>query len=489
MSEYRLLSTLDPITLVEGVARIVVIASSDGRDVRALYQIMEFRGFEKLSVGRHVEDMPRIVSTICGFCSWSHHLVSGKAVDAIVGRKPPVRAELTRMLVNYIQILDSHLLHFGFIGLPDLTLWGESQRDITRLLARNPEIASIALKTRSILRKAEKKLVGKIQHGPVVVPGGVARGLTRDDLEELDKALVEINSAVDALHRFFDEKIVKSELFKKLLESEEFTMRCYSMGLAKNGALEHYDGVLRVVDSKGRIIHEITSPALYTDILGEALVSWNNATLPYYKPAGFKLPSEESTIMVGPLARLNVAERVPGERASDEYRRLVEMAGGKPLSNVVLYHWARLVEIIHSVEMLTELMRDPRLLEGETVNFTGKFESRGVGVIEAPRGVLIHDYSVDENAVVTRARIITPTTINNTAINTNLSKASTRLVEEIRSTGRPSSSTISLLESVVRAYDPCNSCATHCIRVGDKEITTSFSIVVLSDRGEVLWRG
>ncbi|MCC6024960.1 MAG: Ni/Fe hydrogenase subunit alpha [Desulfurococcaceae archaeon] len=489
MGEYRLLSALDPITLVEGVARVVIVTSSDGGDVRALYQIMEFRGFEKLAQGRHVEDMPRIVSTICGFCSWSHHLASGKAVDAVFGRKPPARAELTRVLVNYVQILDSHLLHFAFIGLPDLALWGEKQRDITKLLAKSPEVASAALKTRTALKRLEKRLVGKIQHGPVVVPGGVARGLTREDLGELEKALRDVSGAFNTLYKFFEERVVKSELFKRLLESEEFTVRCYSMGLVRGGALEHYDGALRVVDSKGRVVHELASPAEYTSVIGEALVEWNHATLPYYKPAGFKFPDEESTIMVGPLARLNVAEKVPGEKASWEYKRLLEAAGGKPVSNVALYHWARLVEIIYSLEALDEMTRDSRLLEGEVVSFTGTPSSRGVGIVEAPRGVLIHDYSVAEDFTVTRARIITPTTINNTAINTNLSRVSARLVREVRSSGRPSPETVSLLESIVRSYDPCNSCATHCVRIGGEVLTTSFTIVVLNERGEVLWRG
>jgi len=487
MAEYKLLKTLDPITLVEGVARIIIVTS--GNDIKALYQIMEFRGFEKIAVNRQVEDLPRVVSAICGFCSWSHHLASGKAVDAVFGRKPPLRAELTRILVNYMQILDSHLLHFSFIGLPDLVLWGEDQRDIVKLLSKNPEITSLALKTRSLLKKIESKLMGKIQHGPVVLPGGVCRGFTREDITEVEKTLVEISKAVEVLYKFFDEKIVKSELFKKLLEREEFTMKCYSMGLVKEGALEFYDGVLRVVDSKGRVVSETSNPLLYTNIIGEALTSWSHATLPYYKPAGAKLFSEESAVMVGPLARLNVSEKVPGERASEEYKRLIDMAGGKPLSNIVLYHWARLVEILHSLEMISELTRRQELFEGDVVSFTGKPESRGVGVIEAPRGTLIHDYSVDDNMVVTKARIITPTTINNTTINTNLSKASVQLVKEIRSVGNPSPETITTLESIIRAYDPCNSCATHCVRLGGRELTTSFSIIVLNEKGEVLWWG
>jgi coenzyme F420-reducing hydrogenase alpha subunit len=489
VSEYRLLSTLDPVTLVEGVARVVIVTSSDGSDVKALYQIMEFRGFEKLSVGRHVEDMPRIVSAICGFCSWSHHLDSGKVVDAVFGRKPPVRAELTRKLVNYIQILDSHLLHLAFIGLPDLALWSESQRDIVKLLSRSPEVASTALKTRTVLKKLEKKLVGKIQHGPVVVPGGVTRGFTRDDLDELNKALNEISSHVDVLYRFFDEKIIRSGHFKKLLESEEFTMRALSMGLVRNNLLEHYDGVLRVVDSKGRVVHELVNPAQYTDIIGEALVDWNYSTLPYYKPAGFKLFSEESTLIVGPLARLNVADKIPGERANEEYKRLIEEGGGKPLSNVLLYHWARLVEIIHSIEALADLSGDSRLLEGEIVDMTNNPRSRGVGIIEAPRGVLLHDYSVKDDFTITKARIISPTTFNNMAMNTNLTRVSGRLVREVKSSSKPSPETVSIIESIIRSYDPCNSCATHCMRIGDMEITTSFSIVVVNEDGEVLWRG
>lgn len=487
MAGYRPLIALDPVTLVEGVARVVVV--TDGRDVRALYQIMEFRGFEKLAVGRHVEDLPKVMSAICGFCSWSHHLVSGKAVDSLFGRRPPVRARLTRTLLNYIQVLDSHLLHLTFIGLPDLVLWGEDRRDIVKLMSKNPGVASIALRTRSLLKKAEKRFVGKIQHGSLVLPGGVCRGLTEEDLAELRSTLAEVGKAVEELRRFFEERIARSEQFRRLLAREDLSMRCYSMGLVRGDSLELYDGTLRVVDSKGRVVEEVEDPAAYTNVVGEALVSWNNATLPYYKPAGPKFFSEESTLMVGPLARLNVAKEVPGERASEEYGKLIDAAGGKPLSNVVLYHWARLVEVLHCLEMIERLTESRELLEGELVDLAGSPRSRGVGIVEAPRGTLIHDYSMDDRMVATRARVITPTTINNTAINISLGKASARLVEEVRSEGRPSPETVATFESIIRSYDPCNSCATHCVRVGSRELSVSFRIVVLNERGEVLWQG
>ncbi|MCC6046102.1 MAG: Ni/Fe hydrogenase subunit alpha [Ignisphaera sp.] len=487
MADFNVVASLDPLTLVEGIARIVVVTS--GNEVRALYQIMEFRGYEKLAIGRHVEDMPRLMSTICGVCSWSHQLASGKAVDAIFGRELTTRAKLTRNLVNYIQVLDSHLLHISFIGLPDLALWGEAERDIIKLMSKNPEVVSAALKTRSLLKQLEKKLVGKIQHGPLVVPGGVCKGITREEIVEVEKVLQEINSSIELFYKFFDERLVKSQLFKELLQRDEFTMRGYSMGLVKEGALELYDGALRVVDHKGRTVNEAGNPVTYADVIGEAMASWNYGMLPYYKPAGLKLFSEESTIFVGPLARLNVAEKVPGEKAGEEYKRLVEVAGGKPMSNVVLYHWARLVETLHCIEMINEIIRNPALFEGDVTTLAGESRSRGVGIVEAPRGILVHDYTVNSDFTVTKARVITPTTINNTAINTSLSKVSMQLAKEIKSAGKPSAETVTMLESIVRAYDPCNSCATHCMKIGERRIVTSFRIVVINEKGDVLWQG
>lgn len=485
---FKLVTALDPITLIEGIARIVIV--TDGSDVKALYQIMEFRGFEKLVIGRHVEDVPRIVSTVCGVCSWAHQLASAKAVDMIFGRSLPPRAELMRRLANFIQVLDSHLLHFAFIGLPDIALWGEDGRDIIKLMTKHPEVVSAALKTRSLLKQLEMKLVGKIQHGPLVVPGGIVKGVNREEIEEVKPILKQLNEAIELLQKFFEERIVRSKLFKDLLQRDEFTLKGYSMGLVRNGNLELYDGVLRVVDSKGRVVNEVSKPELYIDVLGEAMVSWNHAMLPYYKPAGFKLFSEESTIFVGPLARLNVVEKVPGEKAGEEYKKLVEEAGGKPMTNIMLYHWARLVEILHCFEMINKILEDPTLYEGKIINLSGEVRSRGVGIVEAPRGTLIHDYTVDvSKLVVTKARLIVPTTINNMAINTSLSKLSTQLAREIKSRGRPSAETITKMESIVRAYDPCNSCATHAIRIDGRKIVSSFHIVVLNERGEVLWQG
>jgi coenzyme F420-reducing hydrogenase alpha subunit len=487
VSEYRLYKVLDPVTLVEGVARVVIVTGD--REVRAVYQIMEFRGFEKLAIGRKMEELPRIMSAICGVCSWSHHLVSGKAVDMVFGRRPTPRSTLIRKLVNYIQVLDSHLLHFALIGLPDVTLWGETQRDISKLLAKNPGLVEAALKTRSLLKVLENKLIGKIQHGGFVVPGGVTRGFNRDEMAEAEKILGEVSELTIKLHEFFKDRVVYSGLLRKLAERGEFDLKAYNLGLVSGGDLELYDGALRLIDSRGRIVAEIADNSKYSDLIGEATVPWNYATLPYYKQAGFKLFSEESTILVGPLARINVSSRVRGEKASLEYGELLEYAGGKPISNLLYAHWARLVEIIHCIEMMKEIMDKPELYEGELVNTTGSPVERGVGVVEAPRGILIHDYTGNEELIATSARVITPTTINNMAINTNLTKVSGRLVEEIRSKGEPSRETIAIMESMIRAYDPCNSCATHVLRINGHSQPVSFTLMVVSEKGEVLWRG
>lgn len=476
----------DPITRIEGTARLVFVV--DGENVKAYYQIMEFRGFEKLAVERHVEELPRIMSAICGVCSWSHHLASGKAIDVVFGRKPPPRAEVTRMLASHVQIIDSHLLHLGVMALPDLVFWRNGSRDILRLYRDHPEVASAALKARKVVRNIENKLGGKLQHASLVVPGGVSKALSKDDVNEIQKWFVELKSTVSTIHRFFDEHIKTSTEFRKVIEDDKFKIKALSMGLTKNGAIEFYDGKLKIVDWKGRVIEEIDDALKYIEVIGEAVVNWSYSKQPYYKPIGWRNFEEGSTFIVGPLARLNVAEKVYGEAAQSEYGEMID-AAGKPFLNVMLSHWARLVEILHCTEAIESILNDEeRLLEGETVDLSGTPKFEGVGIVEAPRGTLIHHYKTDEIYVTKYANVITPTTFNSPTMSINLNKVGSQLVKEIKAYGKPMPESLSILESIVRAYDPCNSCATHCVVINNAKVFVSFDLIVITPDGEVLWR-
>ena len=478
----------DPITRVEGTARIVFVV--DGEHTKAYYQVLEFRGFERLAVGRHIEELPRIMSAICGVCSWSHHLVSGKAIDAVFGRSPPPRAKLTRMLANYIQIIDSHLLHLGVMALPDLVYWGDGRRDVLRLYRDHPEVATAALKARRVVRNIENKLGGKLQHAALVVPGGVSRGLSKDDVSEIQKWFIELKSLTSTLHKFFNEHIKSGREFREALKDERFMLRGLSMGLVRDGFLEFYDGVLKIVGGDGRVVEEITDPLRYAEVIGEGVADWSYAKLPYYRLLGWSNFEEGSTLIVGPLARLNVADKVYGETAQKEYGEMVDCVGGKPLSNILLYHWARLIEILHGVEAVEDILyaHERDLLEGDTLDLGGAPKPEGVGILEAPRGTLIHHYRAGENYTTIYANVITPTTFNNPAINISLNKVGPRLAKEIKTYGKPEPETLSMMESIVRAYDPCNSCATHCIYLNNVEVSISFNLVVINLEGDVLWR-
>ena len=478
----------DPITRVEGSARIVFVV--DGESVRAYYQVLEFRGFEKLAVNRHIEELPRIMSAICGVCSWSHHLASAKAVDMIFGRSPPPRAKLTRILANYIQIIDSHLLHLGIMAFPDLIYWGDGRRDILRLYRDYPEIAAAALKARSIVKHIENKLGGKFQHAALAVPGGISRGLLKDDINEILKWFAELRPVVSTLHKFFDEHIKNNKKFREALKDNRFVLRGLSMGLVRDGFLEFYDGVLKIVDHNGKVVEEITDSLKYAEVIGEGIADWTYAKLPYYRRSNLRILDEASTFIVGPLARLNVADKVYGNAAQSEYGEMIDEAGGKPILNILFYHWARLIEILHSVDAIEDILHthERELLEGDTMDLRETFRPEGVGILEAPRGTLIHHYRAGENYITTYANIITPTTFNNSSINISLNKVCSRLAKEIKAYGRPEPETLSIVESIIRAYDPCNSCATHCLYLNNMELSISFKLIVINSNGEVLWR-
>ena len=452
---------IDPVTRVEGEARVVVVIDGSNGVDEVYYQIIAGRGYESFCVGRAIEELPRITSTVCGVCSWAHHMVSGKALDDLLGRELPEPARKLREFAYYMQIIDSHLLHFGIMALPDLLMHDAppADRNIIGMLKVEPRIASIVLKSRDYIKQIEKILGGKPIHAAFVLPGGVTRGLKQEDVEKLKNLLSELRKIIDEIVDFFNKKIVKSETYQNYLYDEAYMLRTYYMGLVGEGnSLTFYDGLLKIIDSKGREV-AVFKASEYTEYIAEHVTNWSYSKFPYLKKIGWKGFNEEYILRVGPLARLNIVDKVPSEKASEEYKFMIETLGGKPIHNTMAYHWARIIETLYSIERMEEMIDDHDLTSKDVVNLEGEPRYEGVGVIEAPRGTLIHHYRANEKLVATHVNIITPTTFNNAAINTELKK----VVKKALANNKIDHVSLNKVEISIRAYDPCNSCAAHYI--------------------------
>ena len=459
--ESRVLS-IDPVTRLEGSTRVIIQVDERNRVREVFYQVLELRGFEAFCKGRAIEELPRITSAICGVCSWSHHIASGKAVDAVLGRKPPELAIELRRFAKYIQIIDSHLLHLCIMALPDFVLDYTSPelRNIVRLMKSEPKLVRTILRSRRAIVKIEEVLGGKPIHAAFMVPGGVARRLSREELEELDALTKDLRKYIYSITEFFNKKVVNSKRFQDLLSNEAYMLKTLYIGLVgRVGELEFYDGDLRIIDSRGREVAKFKA-CDYAKYIAERSSNISYSKFPYPKWLEQSEYSEECIFRTGPLARINVIEKLDAERANEEYKYMLEILGSKPIHSTLAYHWARVIECLYCIEkMCTILSEDTVLIEGDVVDLYGQPEYEGVGVVEAPRGTLIHHYRTDEDLITTYVNIITPTTINNTAINTELRKVVTVLWRN----GELNYETINRIEVSIRAYDPCNSCATHLL--------------------------
>ncbi len=445
--------TIDPVTRLEGHARITLHLDDDGQVADARFHVTEFRGFEKFCEGRPLWEMPGITGRICGICPVSHLLASAKAGDDILAVAIPPAADKLRRLMNLGQIIQSHALSFFHLSAPDLLLGMDSdpaKRNVFGLMAAEPKIARDGIRLRQFGQEVIEALGGKKIHPSWAVPGGVRAPLGEEGRDRLKARLPEaMRIAEEAL-----------ELFQKI--SGRFSEEADALGnfpslflglVTRDGGWEHYDGVLRVMDAEGAIIADKVDPREYRTLIGEAVEPWSYLKFPYYKEHGYP----NGAYRVGPLARLNICERMPTPLAEQARRKFRQTAGEKPVTSSFFYHYARLVEIIASVETAALLLDDPDLLSSRVRAEAGINRTSGVGVSEAPRGTLFHDYQVDEHGLILKVNLIIATGQNNLAMNRTVLQAARHY---IRNREIPEGF-LNRIEAGVRAFDPCLSCSTH----------------------------
>jgi NAD-reducing hydrogenase large subunit len=414
--------------------------------------VVEFRGFEKFCEGRPMSEMPSITPRICGICPVSHLLASAKAGDAILAVEVPPAADKLRRLMNLAQIVQSHALSFFHLSAPDFLLgWDTAvdKRNVFGIMAANPELARAGIRLRQFGQEVIEILGGKKIHPAWAVPGGVRSPLTEEGRARIRAWLPEA----------FATTKLALELFKKVLKSHEKETQIFGnfpslfMGLvAPDGSWEHHGGKLRFTDSSGSIIADQLDPQKYYEFIGEAVQKNSYLKSPYYTPLGFP----DGMYRVGPLARLNVCEQLGVPQADQELKNFKSYGRGAVTSSF-LYHYARLIEILASIEFIERYMDDPELLSEHLRADAGINTLRGVGASEAPRGTLFHDYTVDRDGVLTKVNLVIATGQNNLAMNQTVTQIARHYV---RGNTIPEAM-LNRVEHGIRCYDPCLSCSTH----------------------------
>jgi NAD-reducing hydrogenase large subunit len=445
--------TIDPVTRIEGHARITLQLDDSGEVADARFHLTQFRGFEKFCEGRPYREMPALTARTCGICPVSHIVASNKACDDLLSVAVPPTAEKLRRLINLAQIVQSHALSFFHLSSPDLLLGWDADigsRNIFGVMRTHPEVAKDGIRLRQIGQTIIETLGGKKIHPTWVVPGGVSEALTAAKREAILALLPE---GLEIAKRSY-------ALYKTLVP--RFTEEATHFGAAPTlflslvgprGHLEHYDGVLRVKDADGRIVEDQVPPAEYARIVGEAAEDWSYMKFPYYKPMGYPA----GVYRVGPLARLNNADACGtpyADVALAEFRMLQEQG---PVTSSLHYHYARLVEIIYAVEMMERLLKDPDILSTRVRARARSNRDEGIGVAEAPRGTLMHHYRIDDDGLVTWVNLIIATGHNNLAMNQSIRQVAQAYVDG----NRLQEGMLNRVEAVIRCYDPCLSCASH----------------------------
>ncbi|MEM2294974.1 MAG: Ni/Fe hydrogenase subunit alpha [Candidatus Korarchaeota archaeon] len=455
---------ISPATRLEGEAEIKIFLDEKGKVKDTFFQVLEFRGFEKFCVGRPVEELPGIVTRICGVCPWAHHMASAKAVDMVFGREPTPAAKKIRELGYCAHILDSHSVHLYALALPDFALSPGAprrERSLVGLYKSNPELVKKVLEMRDKIVRIEEIIGGKAIHPVTAIPGGVSKPLSKEEVEEIRNYAKELLKFSTETVELLNGILQRSE-YKDIIFGDYYHLETYYAGLVdKNNKLNFYDGRIRVVDKKGNEAF-VFEPKDYLDYIGEKVVEWSYTKMPYLKKIGWRgIDTSSGIYRVGPLGRLNASNGFATEKAQEYYKQFVETFG-KPAHHTMAYHFARAIEMVYAAERMFELVEDSELLSRDVVNYDGKFSGFGVGVVEAPRGLLIHHYEADERGITTKVNLIIPTTMNNSSINLDIKKVASKLL----TAGKFDDKVLNMIEMAFRAYDPCLACSTHSIPGG-----------------------
>jgi NAD-reducing hydrogenase large subunit len=445
---------IDPITRIEGHSKVTIQLDDRGEVADAHFHVTQFRGFERITQGRPVHELPSIMARICGICPVSHLVASAKAVDDIMAVDPPPTGEDLRRLINLGQIVQSNALSFFHLSSPDLLFGFDAdpgKRHIVAVARENPGLAHDGIGLRRWGQRIIELLGGKRIHPSGIVPGGVAEPLRAEVRDEILAGVPEAIAATQRALAWYTAEMVRWEE-----EAATFgDFRSAFMGLVDaQGNIDHYGGWLRVIDADGGILADRLDPRRFHEVIGEAAEPWSYLKSTYWKPSGYP----EGIYRVGPLARLNVADAT-GTPLADAELEAFRARVGRIASSSFHYHYARLIDILHCIERIEQLLRGPDILSPRVRSTAGINRNEGVGVSEAPRGTLMHHYRVDDDGLVEWVDLVIATGHNNMAMNRSVAQVARHYVKG----DRIEEPMLNRVEAVIRCYDPCLSCSTHAL--------------------------
>src|SRR5512135_2051196 len=447
--------TIEPVTRIEGHAKVTIRMNDNGTVDHAYLHINEFRGFEKFCEGRMAFEMPQITPRICGICPVSHHLAAAKANDDLYGCPPPRPANLLRELMHMGQIIQSHGMHFFELSGPDLLLGFDADpayRNVVGLIGADPALTLKAVNLRKFGQEIIKTLGGRRLHPVFAVPGGVNKALKADERDYIRSGMADAIATTQA-----GIQIMKDWAAKNQEDINKFAVLStgYFGLVTPNNGLELYDGNVRLIDRAGQQLEKFDGRN-YLDYIAEHVEDWSYLKFPYYKKLGWP----NGVYRVGPLGRCNASDLIETPLANEELKQFKALGNGKPVEHTLYYHYARLIEVLFAIERVGMLLDDPDIMSTDILNTRKEFKGRGVGVLEAPRGTLFHDYTADEDGKLLKVNLIVSTGHNNWAM--------TEAVDSVAKTyikpGQPvQEGMLNRVEAAVRAHDPCLSCSTHAI--------------------------
>jgi F420-non-reducing hydrogenase large subunit len=455
--------TIDPVTRIEGHARVFLNLDDDGSLSSAGLVVNELRGFERILVGMEADRMPLITARICGVCPAAHHLAASHALDHAAGVEAPPAAKLLREMLYMGHLIHSHTLSLFVLQGPDLALGLDADpaiRNLVGIIQANPELGKKALRCRTLGQKISELVGGRGTHPVTSVAGGITFVLDDEKQRTLEGWITEANELIPGLAVSAKELLLKQiELHPSFMS--DWTIPAWNLGTVRNGRVSMLEGVLRGIDETGAVRTEFSVDE-YDRHLVESAVDWS-----YMKEVRITQDGENHPYRVGPLARVNVADAFGTPGADAELASLRKL-GGAPCHTIVFQIYARVIELLYAAERAREIIVDPAI-HGETrvpVQFRG---GRGIGHVEAPRGTLIHDYEIDENGIVRSANLIVATQQNYVSINRSIAQAAASHV-----IGKPDDTKLlNAIEFGIRCYDPCLSCATHALGAMPLEVVVT----------------
>jgi F420-non-reducing hydrogenase large subunit len=459
--------SIDPITRLEGHGKIDIFLDDDGRVANAYFQVPELRGFEKFLEGMPVEEAPRVVARICGVCPAAHHLAAGKAVDAVYHVEPTATAKKLRELYYAAHFVHSHIAHFYALAAADFVLGPDAdpaKRNILGVVEKvGLPVGAEVLKHRRLAQDIQILVGGKSTHPVWSVPGGVSKGITEAErLQIVEMAKSCVGFAQFSL-KLFSDAVLANQAYLELILSDVYEMDTHYIGTVDAAnRVNFYHGTHRVVDTRGQELLRYDD-ADYLAHIAEHVEPYTYLKFPYLKARGWQgfVDGQDSGLyQATPLSRLNAADGMATKLAQEAYEKFYATLGAKPVKKLLATHWARLVELLYAAERLQELAEDPETASPDIRNLPTATPTEGVGIVEAPRGILTHHYKTDANGLITEANLIVGTTNNHAPISMAIKRAAEKLIVPGKDVGQ---GMLNMVEMAFRLFDPCFSCATHTL--------------------------